>query len=272
MNRARCRAAAVLAAFSILLPVPAPAAPFELAVLPSRFELSSKSGARIGQSLTLQNVGASPAEVAIRTLDWDYTDQGGIRFHEELIPGSCRPWVTLERHKVTVAPRAQRAFRFQVDVPADAQRRECRFMLAIESAEPAFTSQMSSGGASISLPVSGRIAVAVYVAVNGAEPKLEVIGLGVRESGGHKEPYITVRNVGDAHGRLDGGIEAVDASGRKVELVPDGSPIMGGQTRSLSMVPRVEPGDKPPQLAYPIKGTGRIDWDNGSFKIDADFK
>jgi hypothetical protein len=272
MIRSFHRAAAMLAAVFALLPAAAPAVPFEIAALPSRFELSSKSGGRIGQSLKLQNVATTPADVAVRTLDWDYSAQGAIHFHEDLVPGSCRPWVTLERHKLTIAPRAEVAFRFQIDVPADAPRGECRFMLAVESAEPAFTSQISGGAANISLPVSGRIAIAVYVAVNGAEPRLEVIALGTKEAGGRKNPSITVRNVGDAHGRLDGGIDAVDAKGQKVELVPDSSPIMGGQTRTLAMTPRVEPGQKPPDLAYPVKGSGRIDWDNGSFKIDAEFK
>ena len=49
--------------------------------------------------------------------------------------------------------------------PADAPRSECRFMLAIEGVEPAQQAVIERGGASLSLPVNGRIAVAVYIGV-----------------------------------------------------------------------------------------------------------
>src|SRR2546429_1537245 len=73
----------------------------------------------------------------MRTIDWTYSDTGDITYHDELLPGSCRPWVLLERRSVTIAGRSKKAFRFQVEPPADAPRGECRFMIAIEGVEPA---------------------------------------------------------------------------------------------------------------------------------------
>lgn len=248
------------------------AASFEIAASPSRFELSGKSNSRIGQTLDIHNVGNIATEVSVRTLDWTYSVDGAVGFVDELLPGSCRPWVTIERKIVRIAARSKAAFRFQVQVPPDAARSECRFMLAIEGVEPAFKAQVEGGNASLSLPVTGRLAIAVYVGVNGAEPKLELGQLAVQNIKGKRSPIVTVTNKGDAHGRLEGSLEAVDSKGQQFELVPDGSPIMPGQTRDLPLVIRSETSKADIEPGYPIKSSGTLDWELGSFKINAEFK
>lgn len=249
-----------------------PAAAFEMSVSPSRVEVAGKSGARIGHSLQLTNVSNRPAEVAVRTLDWTFSDDGNVGFHDELREGSCRPWVTLERRFVRLAPQATVPYRFQVDVPKDAPRGECRFMLAVEGVEPAYRAQIQSGGASLSLPVNGRIAVAVYVAVNGAEPKIEYKGIGVKEQDGKRVPVITLTNTGDAHGRIEGSLDTTDAKGLKFELIPDSSPILPGQTRTLALQPRTSQQRRAIDPVFPLRSDGQLDWDLGSFKVNVEFK
>lgn len=248
------------------------AAPFEMAVSPSRFELTAKTGERIGQSIDLHNLGSVPTALSVRTLDWSYSPEGQITYHDELLPGSCRPWVALERRTVKVPAQSKQAFRFQVTPPADTPRGECRFMIAIEGVEPAQQTIIQSAGANLSLPVTGRIAVAVYVMLGGAEPKLEVQQIGMREMAGKRSPSITVRNTGDAHGRLDGTVDAKDAQGRSFTLAVEGTPIMPGQTRHLALVPKAEDGQTALQPSYPVKANGLLDWDKGSFKLNADFQ
>jgi fimbrial chaperone protein len=250
--------------------------PFEVSISPSRFELSGKSSNRIGQSLDIVNLARASTELSVRTLDWTYSDAGGATLVDELLPNSCRPWVTLERKTVKIGAGAKYPFRFQIDVPADAPRGECRFMLAIEGVEPAYKSLIQGGSASLSLPVSGRIAVAVYVAINGAEPKLEVTQVASRVSegpgAGKSTPILTVRNTGDAHGRLEGVLDAVDAKGVAFELMPEGTPILPGQTRPIPLSQKTEPNQKPVDITFPIKATGTLDWERGSFKVNAEFK
>lgn len=257
---------------ALLMPAAAMAAPFEIAVSPARFELSGKGNNRIGQSLDLYNVGKAATEVSVRTLDWSYSETGGVTYLDELLPNSCRPWVTLERKTVKIGANSKAAFRFQVEVPADARRGECRFMLAIEGVEPAYKSLIEGGGASLSLPVSGRIAVAVYMAINGGESKLEVTQIGMQDIKGIRTPSITVTNKGDAHGRLDGVLDAVDAKGQAFELTPESTPIMPGQTRTLPLTQKTEPNQKPINIIYPIKSKGTLDWEKGSFKVNLEFK
>ncbi|MGN8083578.1 COG1470 family protein [Variovorax sp. 22077] len=248
------------------------AAPFELAVTPSRFELAGKAGARLGQSLDIHNLASAATEVTMRTIDWSYSAEGNIGYHDELLPGSCRPWVVLERRSLSVPARSKRSFRFQVEPPADAPRGECRFMIAIEGTEPAQQTVIRNGGASLSLPVTGRIAVAVYVMLDGAEPRLEIRQIASGEAGGARRAVVTVVNTGDAHGRLEGSLDATDSQGRAFELVPEGTPILPGQTRTLALVPKGENGQPAPQPAYPVKASGRLDWDKGSFKVDVELK
>ena len=124
----------------------AQAAPFEIALSPSRLEIEAKSGERIGRSLDLYNVGSAPTAVSVRTLDWSYSDTGNVQYFDALQPGSCRPWVTLERPAVTVDPKGKSAFRIQIDIPPDTPKGECRLMLAFEGVEPAYQAAIARGG------------------------------------------------------------------------------------------------------------------------------
>lgn len=262
----------------LLLPWLAAAAPFELAVTPSRFVLTGKPAARLGQSLDMHNLASSATEVAMRTIDWSYSEDGRITYHDELLPGSCRPWVLLERRSVSLPARGKKSFRFQIEPPADVPRGECRFMVAIEGTEPAQQSIIRSGGASLSLPVTGRIAVAVYVMLGGAEPKLEIRQIAMSDpdqGSGQRRAIVTVTNTGDAHGRLEGSLDARDSHGRIFELVPEGTPILPGQTRTLALMPRSPDGEAAaPAIhpAYPVKASGTLDWDKGSFKVDVELR
>lgn len=253
---------------SSLMALPVYAGSFEVAVAPSRLELSAKASQRLGQSIDIQNIGKVPTELSIRTLDWTYSNEGQISYHEALIPNSCRPWVTLEKNTIKLNAQAKRTFRFQIEVPANAPRAECRFMVAIEGKEAATNTVLKTGGANLSLPVNGRIAVAVYVAVGGAEPKLSIKQMNVQNVKGQKVPVATVTNQGDAHGRLEGLLEATDAKGQAFELAPETTPVLPGQTRTLALLPQALTKQTLQPLTYPIQAKGSIDWDKGSFKIN----
>ena len=264
-----CQATLLLAASVIA--TSSMAAPFEIAVTPSRFEVAGNSGKRIAQSSELQNVGSSATDVGLRTLDWDLAANGQVTYYDELRTNSCREWVTLERDNIRLAPKSKKNFRFQIDIPADAPQTECRFMLAVEGIEPAHQTILKSGGASLSLPVSGRIAVAVYISLNGAQPQLSMKQVAVKNIQGVRTPVVVVSNQGNAHGRLQGSLDATDAQGNSVELNPDSSPILPGQTRTLTLISVAKNGKTMP-LAFPLTTSGTLDWELGSFKVDAQFK
>ncbi|AOW15928.1 hypothetical protein LPB72_21720 [Hydrogenophaga crassostreae] len=245
------------------------AAPFEVAVSPTRLTVTGDAGQRIGQSLKIYNLGNVPTALSFRTLDWSLAENGELKFHDELLPGSCRPWVSLERRTSQLVARSDASFRFQVDVPAGTPRGECRFMIAVEGVDPAQQALINSGGASLNLPVSGRIAVAVYVAIGGAKPQLEIQQIGTDSLKKERKPVVRITNTGDAHGRLDGVLEATNADGKTFELLPEGGPVLPGQTRMLTLNARSFGKEAPPQLLYPMKVEGTLDWDQGAFKVQA---
>jgi fimbrial chaperone protein len=245
-------------------------APFEVAISPSRLELQAKPGQRLGQSLRIYNVGKQVNTLAFRTMDWSLSEASELKFHDDLQPDSCRPWVALERRTRQIAARANEPYRFQVSVPEDAPRGECRFMIAIEGVDPAQVTAINSGGTHLNLPVSGRIAVTVYVAVGGAKPQLELVRIGTDNLKNERRPVIVVRNTGDAHGRVDGSLDVVDAKGQQLELIPDGAPVLPGRTRTLALSVRDHKtkGTHEP-LQFPLQVSGKLDWDDGAFKVDA---
>lgn len=273
IRRAGRRAVTTAGLLGALALFVAPAhAAFEVGVSPSRVTASAKAGERIGRTLQIDNVGAQATRVRVSTLDWSYSESGELSFQEPLQAGSCRPWVVLERPELELPARGTRNFRFQVEVPKDAPRGECRFMIAVEGTEPAGTTTIERGGAQLSLPVNGRIAVAVYVRVNGAAPQLTLQQVGVVTQHGARLPAVTVHNAGDAHGRLEGGLDATDASGKALTLMVEGSPILAGQTRTLTLQPRDLDNKPIAQLNYPLKVSGTLDWEEGGFKVDAELK
>lgn len=264
---ARLAALAALLLASIAATAPALAAPFEVAVAPTRLTLAGQPGQRIGQLLRIYNVGAQTSPLGFRTLDWTLDDNGQLALHESLQPGSCRPWVTLERPRHALPPRSDLGFRFQVDIPADAPRGECRFMIAVEGVEPAQQSMLNSGGASLNLPISGRIGVAVYLAVGGARPVLQLDAVGTDHLRHDRQPVIRLRNTGNAHGRLEGTLTAINARGERFELAPPGGPVLPGSTRTLPLQPSGPNADARSLLQYPLDIEGTLEWEDGAFRI-----
>ena len=77
-------------------------------------------------------------------------------------------------------------------------------------------------------------------------PGVELVKTGTKEQflGKAADYTLTVSNTGDAHGRLEGSLDAVDNKGRRFELVPEGTPILPGQTRTLALMPKGEDGNR----------------------------
>jgi len=227
---------------------------FSAAASPPRFELTASPGQRLRQVLEISNVGAQPAKYRIRTADWTFEPDASVNFHDALQPGSCRPWVALERTELTVPGGARARFRFEVAPPADAPVGECRFAILIEGDEPAVARSEN-----LQIPVTGRLGVIVYVAVGGAAPKLEIVRTGVETVQGRRWPTLWVKNTGNAHGRLSGFLSGTDASGRNLEFSPSTFPVMPGETRALSLAGQISQ-DEPADPVFPITISGTLEW------------
>lgn len=235
------------------------AADFALGVAPPRFELEAESGDVIRQIIHLKNTSNSPTKVNVRTADWGQNKQGGVTIHPpELQPGSCRPWSRIERHSANIGGASRYEYRFEVHVPEDAERGECRFAILFQQ-PPEAAGQAMMGD--LNVPVVGQIAVIVYVAVNGAAPELNIVNTGRMERSGASVPALVVENTGDAHGRLEGVLVA-RAPGNDVEeqeLVVSNTPILPGERRTIPLWPAAASGRQAPAgLEFPLEISGAV--------------
>jgi fimbrial chaperone protein len=269
---ARLPWAVLLAALvSAIAPGLAQASGFAVAATPSRFELVAKPGEVVSRTVELHHVGSEPAEYTLRSADWTLGEQRGLEFFDALQAGSCRPWFRLERRTVRMEPNARRRVRFEVEVPADAPAGECRFALLVENHDQRTIPLIKDSP--VTLPMTGRLGVIVYLSIGGAAPKLSVGPLSLGEQQGARVPMITVTNEGNAHGRLDGALRGTDAAGRTLFFPVSTLPVLPGQTRQLALHPTQDLQSKRPvAVQYPITLSGRLDWEKGQFEVKGELK
>jgi hypothetical protein len=224
---------------------------FAAQVMPPRFETTAKPGTVFREVIEINNESARPSTYSVATADWVMGADGNPAFSQELAADSCRPWVGIESSKIQLAGSGRKRFRFEVAVPADAPAGECRFAILIEG-EP----QRTDTG----LMVTGRIGVIVYVTIGDATAQLTVVGTKVATVQGRSLPAISVRNAGNAHGRLGGFIDGLDASGAKLVFAPSGGPILPGATVDVVLSPVIEGNAPAPVVQFPISFDGQLDW------------
>lgn len=238
---------------------------FAALVSPPRFELAAKPGEKIRDVMEITNASPAPAKYRVRTADWTLSPDASVTFDDALKPGSCRPWVAVESRQISVGAGGKYRYRFEVAPPADAAPGECRFAILIEGDEQ----QVQTPGGP-AFPIAGRLGVIVYVAVGGAAPNLEVVDGKVASVNAEDLPVLTVRNTGNAHGRLGGFLSGTDANGNKVEFTAASLPILPGETRPIPLVVYRDK-DEPVKIAYPITIHGKLEWGGKSSAFERRF-
>jgi hypothetical protein len=263
------RLSLTIALFLAVLAAPhARADGFAALVSPPRFEVSAKPGATLRQVIEITNRSNMPSRYRLHTADFVLGADYGISFHDELLPGSCRPWVAIERPVVALPAGSTIRYRFEVQLPKDAPAGECRFAIMIEADEPSV-----ANAGTVQLPIVGRIGVIVYVEVGDAAPQIEVFGPEVLTHNGQQLPALRVHNAGNAHTRMSGFLSGKDAAGRKYDFTPSELPILPGEVRDVLLTPS-SGGDNSttPTLTFPVTVQGKLEWGNQSIPLDEHFK
>jgi len=239
---------------------------------PPRFELEAKPGEVVKEILEIVNADPNFAEYVVRTADWDLNENNGLVIYPpELQKDSCRPWTRIERRLLKLPPGRLKRYRFEIHVPQDSPPGECLFALLIAAVPPKKDSV--GRGNAISFPITGRVAIVVYVAVGEAKPKLEFQELRIQKVNGRNIPVALFHNSGKAHGRPQGVLEGEDTKGRLHLLTVSPSPILPGRTRAIPLWPS-DPDDprKSLEIALPIKIKGSILWEDGTLDVDTTLK
>jgi fimbrial chaperone protein len=239
---------------------------FAALVSPPRFELSTKPGKTLRGVIEISNRSTTPGRYVVHTADWDLSPDYSVNFHDDLQPGSCRPWVSIERPEIVVPGAGTLRYRFEAAVPADAAPGECRFAVMIEGAEPSIA--RSKG---LDVPVTGRIGVIVYIVVGDAAADLEILGPKIETLNGKSVPTLRVHNGGDAHGRVGGFLTGTDAKGVTYDFTPSDFPILPREEREVFLTPST-PRDDHPTLAFPVTVKGTLEWGNHRVDINQLFQ
>ena len=248
------------------------AATFAARVSPPNFELKADPGDKVRHVIHIQNNDEETAEYVIRTADWDINPQGGVVIRPVdagLSENSCQPWSRIERGRIKLAPQQIKKYRFEIQVPADASAGECRFAILISpTPESIETTQLGN----ISIPITGQIAIVVYVVIGDATANLEFRGARIIESeDGRQAAYLDFFNSGNAHGRPFGSVNIRQSDGSNIELVVVPFPVLPGRSMPIGLqsVSGPEYREPPPlQLSLPASMTGLIEWDGGNLKLD----
>jgi len=237
---------------------------FSALISPPRIEDQAQAGKVYRNVLTIENISNQSASYSVKTNDWTLDDKGGVVFSDELAIDSCRSWVGIEAKQITLGANAKTRYRFEVVVPPDAGIRECKFALMIEG-----DAELAKG---IQIPMSGRIGVIVYLSLNGATAALTVKSAHVQTIQGQSLPVLTIENNGVAHGRLDGILDATDATGKTIQLTAANDPILSHSSRDISLrpiLPHNALANTPyPELHYPLHLKGSLDTLDKALPID----
>lgn len=234
-------------------------------ISPPRFEDQTQAGKTYRNIIEVSNVSDRPTTFSVKTNDWTLDATGGAVFSDALAADSCRPWVGIETSKIELPANGKRRYRFEVAVPAGTPAQQCRFALMFEG-EP----EVMAGSQGI--PVAGRIGVIVYLNINGARADLQLLDIGVQQQNNQLTPVLKIANRGLAHGRLEGVVDAVDATGQRFSLAPVNDPILPNTERVIALYP-IEPKYRDPnsperQMAYPLQIKGKLDWQGKPLTID----
>ena len=205
----------------------------------------------------------------MRSADWDLNDTGGVQIRsadQGLADNSCRPWIRLERPRLAVAPGELKRYRFEIQVPNDAADGECRVAVLVSPAPETVQATNIDG---LSVPIAGRVAVIIYVTIGGAKAILEYRGAEIVEQGPRRLPALRFFNAGNAHGRPFGSVSAVDAGGKRFELVAVPFPILAGREFPILLQPFYGDDPNPPTFEpqWPMELSGRIEWHNSQIRI-----
>lgn len=242
---------------------------FSAGIAPSKFELRAKPGAVVRDTLLIMNASEKRAGYSLRTADWNVTDTQGLEYIEDqLVAGSCRPWVKLERRTLNIAPRSQKRYRFEIHVPEDAPAGLCRFAMLIEPAEVTMAS--TGGDQPIRFPIVGRYAVIVYVTIGDAKANIEYSGIGRGEMGGLILPTLKLHNNGSTYDRVFGRITATDASGARHVLIASTFPVLPNRSEEIMLIPEATENSRADNVAmsYPLQLKGSFEIAGQRFSIE----
>ena len=247
----------------LLLPGSAGAG-FSVEMTPARLELKADPGKTIRAAIKLRTRGRGSQKVEVTTGYFGLNDDGAPLFDPPKgAPQSAAAWITLNQTGFTIHPRQEKILRLEIAVPP--QTTPGGYRAALYLAPLAAETKSKEGGATVFM--QGRLALLIYVTVGGARPDGQIKVWEWRRIPPGKQDSLAcqVINQGNAHLRLAGVVQVVNAQGEKYDAIVPGAPVLPGQR---TWVPLDFP-EKAPSPGSAVTITGAIDLGRGEERINA---
>jgi fimbrial chaperone protein len=236
---------------------------FSALVSPPRIEGQQNIGKTYRNVIEITNTSEMSEKYTFKTADWTLDHNGGAIFQDQLSEESCRPWVAIQSHELTLKPNQRFRYRFEVKIPQDTPIGECRFAIMVEG-EP----KAPKGG--IGLPVSGQIGVIVYLGIGDAKADVHFLEATTKRAHSKQQPLpnLMFQNQGTAHARLSGMIEGIDAAQQRLVFNPSSDPILPKTSRTIMLYPIAEADQPIPTIQYPLTLKGILENQQQQIPID----
>jgi P pilus assembly chaperone PapD len=237
---------------------------FSVEMTPARLELKANPGKTLRAAIKLRTRGRGAQKVEVTKGHFGLDDEGAPLFDTPQDgPQSAAAWVTINQTSFTINPNQERLLRLEVTVPP--QTPSGGYRAALYVTPPPGDAKSKEGGATVFL--QGRLALLIYVTVGAAKPDGQVKAWEWRQISPGKEASLAfqVNNQGNAHLRLAGVAQIVDAQGQKYDAIVPGLPVLPGQSQ---WVPLDFP-EKTPPVGSAVTIEAAIDLGQGEKRIHA---
>lgn len=176
---------------------PPPEAPAQIAVSPSRVELTLDGGAGATEAVRVFNLGKEPVEVRVSVATWELDEANQVRLVEP-DEQSLETWMVINPLRFTLPPGESQAVRFAVRPRVEPTPGEHRAMIYLSQEPPP-----SVEGA---VRVRFRFGVAVYGYAGDVERRGELVEavVDVEDPETAPEARLRIASRGNAHVRLAG--------------------------------------------------------------------
>jgi len=237
---------------------------FAVEIAPARLELKVDPGKTVRAAIKLKTRGRGAQKVEVTKGHFGLDDTGTPHFDTPKDTSkSAAAWITVNQTEFTINPTQERILRMELTVPPGTPPGGYRATLYI--APPKGDAKSKDRGASVFL--QGRLALIIYVTVGGAKPDGEIKAWEWRKlpPGKQESLALQVNNRGNAHLRLAGVVQVVDAQGQKYDAIVSGMPVLPGQ---LAWIP-LDFQEKAPPPGSAVTIDGAIDLGQGEKRINA---
>jgi len=201
-------------------------------ITPIRVEHLLAPGKSDTYVIEVMNRSPSPLRIKVYPLDWYLKEDGNPVFLEnEPFTYSCAPWIKVNPQDFRLSPDRNRAIRYQISVPENAEEGGYWTGISFENIPPEKPGEQPRAVFS-----RGRIVCIIYVKVGKVIPEAKINGIEVSLHEEIPEFDVSIENTGKTYFRTKGSLEILEEGGKIINKIdfPD-VPVLRESRRKIKL-------------------------------------